>query len=170
MQNVAQPTVVMGLAIDSNTGLAIPNAGQIVPITKRQAMLYEKMFLILVNDQQVLEADYFGLWNTAQQTSARDEYDHNQGNFHMYYDWVHETYNRFLPKGVYVSDLFSGEIPEFPKATPFQAVMTPDVNLANARQIAATPAMQQAIRIPSGTTINGGYVVSYDFGLLPVPY
>lgn len=170
LSSVAQPTVVMGLAIDSNTGLAIPNAGQLVAVTKRQAMLYEKMFLILVNDQQVIEGDYFGTWNTAQQTSAREEFDSNLGNFHMYYDKVHEVYNRYLPEGVYLSDLLSGEVPEFPKATLYQGVMTPDVNLANARGIAATPAMQQVIRIPSTATINGGYVISYDFGLLPVPY
>lgn len=173
MPEIGQPTVVMGLAIDSNGvpgGTAIPNAGTYAPVTKRQAMLYEKMFAILVNDQQVIEADYFGLWNTAQQTSARSEFDKNAGNFFMYYDKIHEAYNRFLPTGVYLDDLHGGEIPEFPKATPYLGVMSPDVNLANQRGIAPTPAMQQVVRVPSGTSMNGAYVVTFDFGLLPVPY
>lgn len=165
-----QPTVVMGLAIDSNNGVAIPNAGQFVPVTKRMAMVYEKMFLIVVNNQQVEGADYFGLWTTTQQQSARREFDATQNNFYNYFLWEHDTYQRFFPWGVLVDDLLSGDIPELPEATPYKGLMSPDVNYAALVNVAPTPAMQQTTRIPGGTTITSAYVISYDFGLVSVPY
>lgn len=165
-----QPTVVMGFAIDSNNGVAIPNAGQFVPVTKRFAMVYEKMFLIVINNQQVQAADYFGLWTTSQQQAARREFDATQNNLYNYKLWEHDTYQRFFPYGTYIDDLFSGDIPELPNITPYKGLMSPDVNYANLIGVAPTPAMQEVVRIPAGVTMNSAYVISYDLGLVSVPY
>jgi hypothetical protein len=170
MSSIPQPTVGLGLTVDTNNGLAIANAGQIVQIEKRAAMIYEKMFHILVNNQQPIESSYYGLWTTGQQQSARYEFDVTQNNFQNYYIQLHWVYQRWLAIGVYVTDLVSGEIPEFPGQTPYKGLMSPDVGYAAMVGVAPTPAMYNAIRIITGVGIVGAYVRSYDFGLVTVPY
>ncbi len=170
LATIPQPTVGLGLAIDTNNGLAIANAGQIVQVEKRAAMIYEKMFHLLVNDEQTIEADYYGLWTTGQQQSAREEFDKVQNNFQNYYIKMHYVYQRWFAKGLYFSDLVSGEIPQLPAETLYKGLMSPDVGYAAMVGVAPTPAMYNAIRIPSGTAISGAYVRSYDLGLVTVPY
>ncbi len=165
-----QPTVGLGLAIDTNNGLAIPNAGQIINVPKRSAMVYEKMFHLLVNNQQGQKGDYFGLWTTGQQQSARWEFDASQNNFQNYYTKLHDVYQRWFPTGCLIADLESGDIPELPGETPYKGMMSPDVGYAGLIGVAATPAMYISARIPGGTTITGAYIRSYDLGLVSVPY
>lgn len=167
---LAQPIVGLGLTVDTNNGLAIPNAGQIVNVQKRSAMVYEKMFHLLVNDQQGLRADYFGLWTTGQQQSARWEFDSSQNNFAQYFVHLHDVYQRWFPVGLYIADLIGGEIPELPGETLYRGLMSPDVGYAGLVGVAPTPAMYVSIRVPSGTSMSSAYVVSYDIGLVTVPY
>ena len=166
---VPSPLVGMGLAINSNPQ-AIQNAGQINQIQHRAAMLYTKTFHILVNDQAPVDADYFGLWVTGEEQSARWEYDANQANYWKYYDDIHRRYGRYLPQGVLVADYIGGEDPGTPYHTEYEGLMTPDVAYAGMAGIAATPAMYTAARIPNGTTMNGAYVKTYSFGLVSVPF
>lgn len=171
MGALPQPVVGLGMTLDTNNGLAIVNAGQIVNVQKRSAMIYEKMFHFLVNNAQGQRADYFGLWTTGQQQSARWEFDASQNNFQNYFIKMHDVYQRWFPTGVYIADLEGGEIPFLPSETPYKGMMSPDVGYAGLIGVAPTPAMYVSIRIPTGTSITSPcYVVSYDIGLVTVPY
>lgn len=166
---VPSPLVGMGLAVNT-APQSIQNAGQIQQVQHRAAMIYEKTLHILVNNQAALEGDYFGLWVTGEEQSARWEYDVNQANFWKYYDDVHRRYGRYLPVGMYVSDYVGGEDPMTPYMTEYDGLMSPDVTYAAMAGIAATPAMYTAIRVPNGTSMNGAYVRTYSFGMVSVPY
>jgi hypothetical protein len=163
------PTAGMGLQVDSNSP-SFQNAGSIQYIAKRTAMLYESMHQLVINNELPIRADYFGLWLTQVQQNARWAYDAQANTFSQYYLDMHRRYHRYLPKGHFLADLASGDIPDFPNASPYQAMMTPDVGLAASMGIAPTPAMSTAIRYPSGTSMSGAYVRCYDFGYVPVPY
>lgn len=166
---VPSPLVGMGLTVNS-TPQAIQNAGQIQQIQHRSAMIYEKIIHLLVNDQQYVDPDYFGLWITGESQSARWDYDSNQSNWWKYYDDTHRKYARYLPDGMVIANLIGGEDPANPSATPYDGLMSPDVTYAAIAGIAATPAMYTAVRVPSGTSMNGAYVRTYSFGLVTVPY
>lgn len=171
MGQLPQPVVGLGLTVDTNNGLPIVNAGQIVQVQKRSAMIYIKMLHFVVNGQVGQRCDYFGLWTTGQQQSARYEFDSSQNNFQNYYIKMHDVYQRWFPTGVLVADLEAGEIPFLPGETPYAGLMSPDVGYAGLIGVAATPAMYVSQRIPSGTSITSPcYVVSYDLGLVTVPY
>lgn len=165
----ASPTASFGLQVDSSSP-SIQNAGSIRYFQHKTAMLYEKIHHLLINDELPIRADYFGLWITNVQQNSRWAFDASQNTFQDYYEMVHERYQRYLPKGEFVADLASGDIPQFPNATPYVGQMTPDVALATSLGIAPTPAMSTAIRVPSGTTMSGAYARVYSFGLVPVPY
>lgn len=165
-----QPTVGMGLSIDTNNNLAIPNAGSIIQVPKRSAMIYEKMFHFLVNAQVGIRYDYFGLWTTGQQQSARWEFDSTQNTLQQYYVKMHDVYQRWFPTGTLIADLESGEIPFLIGETPYKGMMSPDVGYAQIIGVAATPAMYIAVRVAAGTTMSSAYVRSWDFGLVTVPY
>lgn len=166
---VPSPLVGMGLAINSNPQ-AVQNAGQIVQVQHRAAMIYEKTFHLLINNQQPVDADYFGLWVTGEEQSARWEYDANQANMWKYYDDLHRRYGRYMPNGVFISDYIGGEDPRDPSNTEYDALMSPDVTYAAMAGIAATPAMYTALRVPNGVAMNGAYIKTYSFGLVSVPY
>ena len=168
--SLAQPVVGLGLTIDTNNGLGIQNAGQIINVQKRSAMIYEKMYHLLINDQSGVRADYFGLWTTGQQQSARWEFDSSQNNFQNYFVKMHDVYKRWFPTGCLIADLVAGEIPELPGETLYKGMMSPDVGYASLIGVAPTPAMYVSVRIPSGTSMSSAYVVSFDFGLVTVPY
>lgn len=166
---VPSPLVVMGLAINSNSQ-AVQNAGQIQQVQHRAAMVYEKTFHLLVNGQKPVDPDYFGLWITGEEQSARWEYDANQANFWKIYDDYHRRYHRYLPNGVMVADYVGGADPERPGGDPYDGLMSPDVTYAALAGIAATPAMYTALRVPNGVAMSGAYVRTYSFGLVTVPY
>lgn len=166
---VPSPMVGMGLAINSNQQ-AVQNAGQLAQIQHRAAMLYTKVFHLVINNQAPVDPDYFGLWITGEEQSARWEYDVNQSNYWKYYDDVHRKYGRYLPNGTLVADFIGGEDPSSPYETLYDGVMSPDVTYAAIAGIAATPAMYTATRVPNGVTMAGAYVRTYSFGLVSVPY
>jgi hypothetical protein len=167
--SLPSPLVQMGLTVNTSP-TSIQNSGQIVNVPHRAAMIYEKVFHLLTSGQQNIDADYFGLWLTGEQQSARWEYDANLGNFWKYYNDVHRRYRRYLPKGVFVADLVGGETPETPYNSPYNGLMSPDVTYAAVAGVPATPAMQTSIRIPSGVTPSVAYCRTYSFGLVSVPY
>lgn len=165
----ATPTVGLGLEIDYYT-TSVQNAGQIVQDPHKSAMLYQYTYNILVNDQQCIEADYFASLLTGETQNARFEYDASANNFQSYYKDVHDKYQRFLPTGVYVNDMVGGSNPEFPSETPYIGAMASDEGYATAFGVAYTPAMATAVRFPSGTSMNGAYVITYAIGYVEVPY
>lgn len=164
------PRVLMGLAVESNGSQSIQNAGQIQQIPHRTAQLDQKIFHLLVNGELPIEADYFGLWLTGEQQSARWQYDATLNNFFMYYEKVHKHYGQYLPEGMYVADFIGGDFPEMPRETPYEAIMTPDTAYAAQAIVPPTPSMYTAIRVPSGTSMSGAYVRTYTFGLVNVSY
>lgn len=167
--SVPSPLVQMGLAVNTNPQ-AIQNAGQIQQVQHRAAMIYEKTFHLVINNQAPVDPDYFGLWVTGEEQSARWEYDVNQANFWKYYDDTHRKYGRYLPQGVLVADYEGGEDPKSPYETEYDGLMSPDVTYAGIAGIAATPAMYTAVRVPNGVAMVGSYVRTYSFGLVSVPY
>lgn len=167
----ASPTVGLGWSIGSAT-TSVQNAGQIVQYNHQTSMLYQKIIHILVVNSQVVDADYFGLWLTGEQQNARWEYDApGLSNFPAYYAMLQRTYQRFLPKGVFVADLVDGEVPFLPQETPYNGAMSPDESYASAFGVPFTPSMATALRIPSSQSISGTtYFRTYTLGMVEVPY
>jgi hypothetical protein len=165
------PTPIVGMGVAVNYGTKGPLlAGALSEVPLSAAMLYQKNFHLLVNNQQGQRADYFGKWLTGEQQSARWEYDAAQGTFNQYYEKMQKRYNRFFPVGCYIDDMVSGDNADDPAGSPYEAEMTPDTGYAAEFGIAATPAWQNALRIPVGTALTAPYVATYNFGLVNVPY
>lgn len=169
LQEIPTPIVGLGLAVNYSTKDKT-SAGTFLKMPKDAAMLYEKVFHCLINNQQGQRADYFGKWLTGEQQSARYEYDANAGTFNDYYAEVVRAYGRYLPRGVYVDDMVSGFNPDNPGLDPYEAHMTPDTGYAAEFGLPATPAWTDTLRIPAGTAIAGAYAAMYEFGLVNVPY
>lgn len=159
----------MALQVDAKSP-SYQNAGAVQYITHKTAMLYETIHHLLINNQLPIRSDYFGLWLTNVQQDAEWAYDASVNTFQDYYEKVHETYQRYLPKGHFLADLAGGEIPQLPNVTPFQGQMTPDAAIAAQLGINPTPAMATALRVPAATAMAGAYARVYAFGLVPVPY
>lgn len=166
---VPNPIVGLGWSINSYT-TSVQNAGQVFSIKHRAAMLFQYIWHIVVNNEQVVDADYFGLWLTGESQNARWQYDSSLNNMQSYWQMIQRHYGRFLPKGVFVADLVGGEMPELPAETPYVGAMSPDESYANQFGIKYTPAMSTALRIPSGTSMSGAYVRTYSAGYVEVPY
>lgn len=166
---VPNPIVGLGWSINSYT-TSVQNAGQVFDIKHRAAMLDQYFWHIVVNDQQPIDADYFGLWLTGESQNARWQYDSSLNNMQSYWQMIQRHYGRYLPKGVFVADLVGGEIPELPGETPFMGAMSPDESYATAFGVKYTPAQATALRIPTGTTMNGAYIRTYASGYVEVPY
>lgn len=166
---VAAPTVGLGLEIDYYQ-TQVQNAGSVVAIPHRSAMLYLYEYHILVSNQQVVDADYFASLLTGEVQNPRFIYDASENNMQSYFKDTQYRYQRFLPKGVLVNDMTGGAIPELPTETPYIAAMSSDEGYATAFGIAYTPAMATAVRFPSGTTMTSAYIATYSFGYVEVPY
>lgn len=162
-------TVGLGWQING-FNVSIQSAGAIQEIQHRTGMLYQKIFHLLYNNQQLLRADYFGDWITGEQSNNRWEFDASQNNFNPLFEQVEDRYHRTLPLGVYVADYVSGDLPDLPGETPYVAAQTPDQDYANSFGVAFMPAMETAIRIPSGTAMSNGGVYVLAMGYTEVPY
>jgi hypothetical protein len=167
--SIPEPVVGMGLAVNYATHTQ-QSAGQFIKMKHDAAMLYEKVFHLLVNAEIAQRADYFGNWLTGEQQSARWEFDATQGTFNQYYEVLIERYRRYLPSGLYVLDEVSGFDPDDPSRDLYEAQQTPDTGYAADFSIPATPAWTTALRVPAGTTMNNCYVALYEFGMVNVPY
>lgn len=164
-----EPTVGLGLEIDSYT-TSVQNAGQIVKIPHQAAMLYLYEYHFLVSGQLPVDADYFASLLTGETQNARFIYDASENSFQSYYTMIHDSYKRYLPKGLLVNDLVGGRVPNLPAETPYVAAMASDQGYADAFGIAYTPAMETAMRFPAGTTMTNAYIRTYTFGYVEVPY
>lgn len=169
MTSAPNPMVNYGLQLNqfSTSGL---NAGTIYPITHRTAMLYTAIHQLLINAQLPIRADYFSLWDDQDQQSARWSYDAQNNTFVQWFRNMQRIYRRFFNTGHYFANLESGDFPDIPTVTPYDALMSPDATYAAAFGVPVTPAMSTALRIPTGTTINAAYIRTYSFGLVRVPY
>ena len=72
---IPEPLMQMAYAVNYNGSTPITTAGTIIPVSFKTDMLYDKIFLLLANNQVAQAADYFGLWLTNKQGSARWEFD-----------------------------------------------------------------------------------------------
>lgn len=169
MQSAPNPAVGFGLQLvtSSPTGMA---AGALFPITHRTAMIYTAIHHLLINGQQPLRADYFGLWDDQDQQSARWSFDASANTLMEYFDQYQRRYRRYPLVGQYSVPMDDGEFPEVPSVTPYDALMSPDQSYANTFGVPVTPAMTTALRIPSGTVLSSPYIRNYEYGLVRVPY
>lgn len=166
---IPEPIVGMGLAVTYATQTQ-QSAGQFIKMKHSAAMLYEKIFHLLINAQVAQRADYFGNWITQEQQSARWEFDATQGTFNQVYENILRKYRRYFPTGCYILDMVSGFDPDDPARDLYEAQQTPDTGYAEEFDLAATPAWTTTLRVPSGTTMNNCYVAVYEFGMVNVPY
>lgn len=167
--NPAQPQVGLGWSINSFTS-TVQNAGQINETQHRAAMLYQKIFQLLVSGQVAVDPNYIGLWLTGEQQNARWEYDASQNSMQSYWNDLLDRYQRLMPLGSCIFDFVGGNIPELPQTSPYMGMMSPDENYAKSFGVAFTPAMETAQRFPSGTTMTSAYVRTYSMGYVEVPY
>lgn len=173
---IPPPKVLMALEVDTNSGYAIPNAGQLVKLQVRTSMIYHKTFYIMINGTgagigaQPVTADYFGFWYSDNAQNAREVFDSTQNTFQELGNRYRKSYNRYLPKGVNVHDFIGGRFPEFPRETPYKGLITPSTSLAAMAGLKPYPAAQGVLRIPTGTTIYSAYCTTYSFGMVPVAY
>ncbi len=167
---IPTPQVMMALELDTNSGYAIPNAGQFAKLQIRTAMIYHKRFEILVNNESPIDPDYTALWYSDNRSNARYEFDDQSNTLWAKYQKYQRAYGRFLPKGVTIHDLIGGFDPEVPMFTPYKGLVTPSVALANLGGIKPYPAAQTVTRIKSGTALTNAYATTYDFGVVPVSY
>ncbi len=163
------PAIKFGVQLNANTS-DVANAGQQYKYYHRDSMAMLKIMSLLINNQGMQRADYWSVWDTQEQKSSRWEYDASQNSFQSYFSNFHKTYKRYPPKGLYIADFVSGENPDVPGVTPYNAIMTPDANYANAFDVAVTPAMTTTIRVPAGTGMVNGYQRVYTKGLVGVAY
>lgn len=173
VQQMQQPSVQLGLNLTYDNSFSIQNAGAIVWQYQRTAQIYTSIFHGMVNGNSPpapIDLDYFGLWLTQNQASARWAYDASAGTMQDYFSDLFHRYKRYLPKGLYVVDMDNGQVPEIPRETPYNGLMSPDTAYAAAAGVAATPNMATAFRIPTGTTMAGAYAAIYTLGLVRVPY
>jgi hypothetical protein len=166
---VPLPQIGYGVQLNANSS-SIQNPGQQAKYYHRDSMAYLKIMTNLINNQAPIQAYYFGLWNTQEQKSARWEYDTQQNSFGTYFSDYAKTYRRYPPLGFYVADYVSGDYPEVPSVTPYNAIMSPDANYSDAFDVAVTPAMTTAITVPPGTAMNEAYQRVYSKGLVGVAY
>ena len=167
---IPTPQVMMALELDTNSGYALPNAGQYGKLQIRTAMLYHKRFEVLVNSQVTINPDYTSLWYSDNRSNARYEFDALSNTLQAKYRKYQRQYGRFLPRGVTIHDFIGGETPGVPMFTPYHGLVTPSVSLAGLAGLKAYPAAQTVTRIPAGITLTNAYVTTYDFGLVPVSY
>jgi hypothetical protein len=167
---VGTPKVLSALEVNTNGGFAIQNAGQFANLIFDTAMVYNKRFHVLVNNQLPISADYFGVWYSENQANNRYFYDGTQNNMQEYFRTTHRAYGRNMPKGTYIADLVGGNFPEFPRETPYRGEIVTSTTLAGLTGLKPYPNAQTTIRIPSGTPMSGAYCTTYSFGTVPVSY
>jgi hypothetical protein len=172
--NIPLPAIGYGLQLNANSS-AIQNAGQQNKYYHRDSMVFVKILTYLVNAQLGIRAQYWGLWDTQEQKSARWEYDVAQNTFQTYFEDFQSVYRRYPLLGLYVADLINPPCPpqanpNVPSVTPYNGVMSPDANYAEAMDVAVTPAMTTTVTVPIGTTMNGAYQRVYTKGLVGVAY
>lgn len=168
--SVGTPKVLSAIEWNTNAGLAIPNAGQFVNLIFDTAMVYNKRFHILVNNQAPISADYFAIWYSENQANARWIYDATLNNMQEYFRHILKAYGRYLPKGVFLADMVGGEFPEFPRETPYRGEIVTSTTLAQLTGLKPYPNAQTTIRIPSGTSLTNAYCVTFSLGTVPVAY
>lgn len=166
---VPEPTVGMGLTVDAFSPAITANA-TLFKYPHQDAMLYQQIHGLTINSQQPAEANYWALWITEEQKSARWEFDASQNTFDSYFREYFHIWGRYPILGHYVADFLHGEFPEMPSETPYEAFVTPDYGYAQAFGIVPTPNMQTAVRFASSVTISSAYTRYYAFGLVTVPY
>ena len=167
---VGTPSVIAALEVNTNAGASVQNAGQYIHLPFDTAMVYQKRFHVLVNNQKPISADYFALLYSENQANNRWAFDGTANNMQEYFRQIKRRYGRYLPKGVYVADLVGGDFPEFPRETPYRGEIVTSTTLAALTGLKAYPNAETDLRVPSGTSMTNGYCTTYSFGTVPVSY
>ena len=167
---VPEPLMQMAYAVNYNGSTPITTAGTIIPVSFKTDMLYDKIFLCLQNNQQAQAADYFGLWLTNKQGSARWAFDAANNSYQNLFTNYHEVYKRYFPVGCLINDMYSGRDPEFPGTTPTKAALSPNSEYAAIEGVPPAPLMTEAFRIPSGTTLTSPKLGIFELGVQSAAY
>ena len=167
---VPEPLMQMAYAVNYNGSTPITTAGTIIPVSFKTDMLYDKIFLLLQNNQLAQAADYFALWLTNKQGSARWAYDATNNSYQNLFTNYHEVYKRYFPVGCLINDMYSGRDPEFPGTTPTKAALSPNSDYAAIEGVPPAPLMTMAFRIPSGTTLTSPKLGVFELGVQMAAY
>jgi len=167
---VPNPAVQMTMQVNQVTNIAITTAGTPIRVPHRNNLLIDKIFHCLSNSGTTQASDYFGLWITDDQQSARWYWDAGQSNYQGYFNQLHEVYKRYFPVGCLIADLYGGWSPDFPGADPYRGVMTPDSGYAALANVAVTPLLNTSFRIPSGTSLSSPACDVWEMGLVYTSY
>lgn len=168
--SVGTPKVLSALEVNTNGGFSVQNAGQFINLIFDTAMVYNKRFHIMVNNQLPASADYYGLWYSENQSNARWYFDGTLNNMQEYFRLTRKRYGRNMPQGVYICDVVGGEFPEFPKETPYRGEIVTSTTLAGLTGLKPYPNAQTTLRYPAGTAMSSAYVNTFSFGTVPVSY
>jgi hypothetical protein len=152
------------------TSISITSAGVVKQIEHTDAIAYTAIDHILINNQAAIRPDYMGLWLTQEQKSARWAFDSQDNTLGEYWEQYKRKQHRYPYMGHFQVDLARGGFPDLPGATPYDAIMSPDDTYAAMFGVKATPLMQTAIRILSGTSLTNAYVRVYEAGLTKISY
>lgn len=164
------PLMQMAYNMNYNGSTPITSSGTIIPVAFKTDMLYDKIFILLVNNQLPQVSDYWSLWLTQNEASNRWKFDSSENNYQEYFNQLHQVYKRYFPKGCLINDMYSGEHPEFPGTTPTKAAMSPDSSYAALEGVPPAPLMTMAFRIPSGTTLTSPKASVYELGVQRAAY
>lgn len=167
---VPEPLMQMAYALNNNGATPITSAGTILPVSYKADELYDKIILCLQNDGAAQAADYFALWLTAKQGSARWAFDAANDSYQNLFTNYHEVYKRYFPVGCLINDMYSGRDPEFPGTTPTKAALSPNAEYAAIEGVPPAPLMTMAFRVPSGTALTSPKVNSFDYGVQVAAY
>jgi hypothetical protein len=168
--SVGTPKVLSALEVNTNGGFSVQNAGQFVNLIFDTAMVYNKRFHVVVNNQLPVSADYFGIWYSENQSNARFFWDGTLNNLQEYFRMIRQVYGRNMPQGVYVADLVGGRFPEFPRETPYRGEIVTSTTLAGLTGLKPYPNAQTTLRYQAGSPMSSAYVNTYSFGTVPVSY
>ena len=167
---VPEPLMQMAYSLNLNAATPITTAGTIIPVSYKTDMLYDKIVLCLQNNQQAQAADYFALWLTAKQGSARWAYDAANNSYQNLFTNYHEVYKRYFPVGCLINDMYSGRDPEFPGTTPTKAALSPNTDYAAIEGVPPAPLMTMAFRVPAGTVLTSPKLASFEYGVQVAAY
>ena len=167
---VPVPLMQMAYALNYDGSTPITAAGTVLPVNFKTDMLYDKIFMCLSNNQLVQDVDYFALWLTNKEGSARWKYNVSENSWQNYFETLHNRYKRYFPTGCLINDMYSGDNPEFPATTPYKAAMSPDSDYAALEGVPPAPLMTEAFRIPTGTSLTSPKIDVFELGVQRATY
>lgn len=142
----AEPTVGVVCQINELQNAAPVGNGNLASVWHQEGFIYEKIFNALYDGATPLNPTLVALSPTGRLTDAFYTYQTSDNSILSYYDLQQQVYGRYLPDGVAVYDLESGDFPPIVGATPQISQMTPNANVAaSVPGMTPTPAMRSFV-------------------------